>query len=290
MLQEWQKIHRIADGFEPKITAQYVELFRAWQKSAATELLQPLDSVLLYSAQIKWIPSDAWLMRHYSLTAQMVDKAMQVTTSPITKIDIASFNVRNPDAVQWAINNVGLNIKSITNESRKAIQRIIRDALLKGGGPKEIAKLIERYIGLTDRQVQSVLNYQTKLDETGRSATRVNSMVDTYVAKLIRARALTISRTETISAACGGQQLHWEDMIKQGLLGNDTMQKIWITTPDDHLCPYCRMMSGQRTTIEGMFNFGGKHPPVHPACRCAIGLVPIEGSVDNAVPNNGIIT
>jgi hypothetical protein len=37
------------------------------------------------------------------------------------------------------------------------------------------------------------------------------------------------------------------------------------------------MMKGVTTEIDGVFAFGGKTPPLHPRCRCAIGLAKKEG-------------
>jgi hypothetical protein len=65
--------------------------------------------------------------------------------------------------------------------------------------------------------------------------------------------------------------------MSKGYLNNAEMEKVWIVTPDDRLCPICAAMGDERTAIDGTFAFGGKAPPRHPNCRCAIGLEEKKG-------------
>ena len=188
-----------------------------------------------------------------------------------------SFDMRNLAAVQWASQHVAENIKQVNTASRAGINEILTNAQQYGGHPYETARQIRQFIGLTDKQVKGVLNKQSKLDEEGRSKEQVDRMIDADIRKKIRARANTIARTETIAASAAGQQLHWEDQMKKGYLNNAEMEKVWIITPDDRLCPICAAMGTERTAIDGTFLFGGKAPPRHPNCRCAIGLEEKKG-------------
>lgn len=197
-----------------------------------------------------------------------------------------SFDMRNPAAVQWASQHVGENIRQVNQASKDGIRQILTDAQQYGGHSYETARQIRQFIGLTDRQISGILKYQGKLDEEGRPKAQVDRMVDAQIRRKIRARANTIARTETIAASAAGQQLHWEDQMSKGYLNNNEMEKVWIVTPDDKLCPICAAMGDERTAIDGTFTFGGKAPPRHPNCRCAIGLeekkgMELEGYMDS---------
>jgi len=197
-----------------------------------------------------------------------------------------SFDMRNPRAAAWASQHVGENIRQVNQASKDGIRQILTDAQQYGGHPYETARQIRQFIGLTDRQISGILKYQGKLDEEGRPKAQVDRMVDAQIRRKIRARANTIARTETIAASAAGQQLHWEDQMSKGYLNNNEMEKVWIVTPDDKLCPICAAMGDERTAIDGTFTFGGKAPPRHPNCRCAIGLeekkgMELEGYMDS---------
>jgi very-short-patch-repair endonuclease len=40
-----------------------------------------------------------------------------------------------------------------------------------------------------------------------------------------------------------------------------------------HNCPICEPLDGEHRKLDEAFSFGGMNPPVHPSCRCAVGLV-----------------
>jgi len=271
---EWKLIHQIADKNTTKLVDAYVEAFRQLQLSIDVEWLVAVGDVRLYPQHIQWSVFEKNLDKVYKIISSILVEAADVT---VKKLDSSSFNIRNPRAVKWAVDHVGENIRQVDAETQKAVQSIINDALKYGGNPKETAKQIQQFIGLTQRQIASILRYQERLDYSGRSEAAVNSMVDSRIRRMVKERALTIARTETIAAACGGQQLHWEDMLDKGFIKREELVKTWITTPDDKLCPSCSAMNGQITEIDAVFGFGGKTPPLHPKCRCAIGLVERPG-------------
>jgi hypothetical protein len=95
----------------------------------------------------------------------------------------------------------------------------------------------------------------------------------TYAARLLRQRALTIARTETIGAAVRGQLATWRVGQRSGLLRAPT--KTWIVTPDDRLCRYCRALADREIPLDARFASGlgsVDGPPLHPRCRCALGV------------------
>lgn len=88
-------------------------------------------------------------------------------------------------------------------------------------------------------------------------------------------RAELIARTETMKAANAGQQEAWDQAVDDGLLTGDEKQ-VWITAPDERLCPICDEMDGQEIALGESFDVDGEEldgPPAHPNCRCTVGLV-----------------
>jgi len=298
---EWKAIHRVADKYLDKVASAYVDGFEALRNSIDVDALAKVEDIRQMPQHIAWTSfskkmDSAYLLAGLILSdaglvaAKYMPEQLKLTVTKAAKLKIpkvgltgeglnleGSFNMRNPRAVQWSVDHVGENIRQADDATKAGVNEIITHALNFGGHPRETARQIRQYIGLTENQIKGILNYQAKLDQSGRSKARVDAMVDSKIRRKVRERALTISRTETIAASCAGQQLHWEDQLDKGYLNKIDTMKEWIVTPDDRLCPICSAMAGQKVDIDASFDFGNKAPPRHPRCRCAIGLVERPG-------------
>ena len=123
--------------------------------------------------------------------------------------------------------------------------------------------MIRPLIGLTSRQAAAVLKLRTAKGVLA---------ADRYAAQLLKHRALTIARTETIRASVDGQLAIWREAQRQGLLPMNA-RKRWIVTPDDRLCPQCAPLKGVEVPLNSPFPGGVDGPPLHPNCRCAVSVV-----------------
>lgn len=85
------------------------------------------------------------------------------------------------------------------------------------------------------------------------------------------ARADLIARHETMLAANEGQRQGWGQAVEAGLLAKDA-QRVWITTPDERLCPVCEPLEGKTATLDGEYDDGIEGPPAHVQCRCTEGI------------------
>jgi hypothetical protein len=191
-----------------------------------------------------------------------------------------SFTVVNPAAVYWAQNYAAQLVGGIVVESQDAIRGIISRAMAEGGAPRDTAQLIRHTIGLNQRQVSAIGNYRAGLVADGVDPARIERLVARKATRSLNDRALTIARTETMSAANHGQQLLWGEMRSRGLL-DPSMRKVFIAALDDRLCPRCAAMDGQTVeVIGGRFaeesGATAQMPPIHPRCRCTTGLVDVE--------------
>lgn len=300
---EWKAMHNVADKRLPKVRTILEQAFTALQRSIDIDelakhpipmmadriswhifeeecqgLYDELGLVLIDGGNVAAKYLSNKFMTKYNGSVKKLNMPIIGGSSPEGLQLTGSFDMRNPAAVLWAQQHTGELIKQINDTSKQGIRQILTDAQAYGGHPYETARQIRQFIGLTDRQMKGVLNRQRELDEEGRPQAQVDRMIDAEIRRRIRARANTIARTETIAVSAAGQQLHWEDQLNKGYLDKDNMVKAWIVTPDDRLCPICAAMQDEKTGIDQPFLFGGKAPPRHPNCRCAIGLEEKEGA------------
>jgi hypothetical protein len=184
------------------------------------------------------------------------------------------FTVVNPFAVAQAKNQGAKLVTLVSDESRQAIRTIVGAAIETGISPRDTARLIRTVVGLNERQALAVMHFRAKLHASGASSDLLEKSANRYAQQLLRQRALTIAQTELNDALVKGQQLLWQSAQAQGKLPR-TLEQRWIVTPDDRLCEYCQAMDGQRSPVGVAFQtpLGPRTgPPMHPKCRCALGL------------------
>ena len=94
---------------------------------------------------------------------------------------------------------------------------------------------------------------------------------------MIRRRARSIARTEVLRASNMGQQLLWEAAVDAGEWRAQDVRRVFIVTPDDRLCPICAPLDGMMVGLADEFvsptnGASALVPPLHPQCRCAVGI------------------
>lgn len=178
------------------------------------------------------------------------------------------FDSTNAKAQAAALKFAGALIDGLTDETLANLRQLIARVIREGMNPYEAARAIQALIGLTAAQGQAALTYRTQLINQGLTLDRVNVLVDRYAAKLLQVRARTIARTEIMDALNTGQALAWRQAQAAGYL-DASARKEWITVPV-HCCDACSAMDGQTVSITADFPDGD--PPLHPNCRCTIGL------------------
>lgn len=216
-----------------------------------------------------------------------------------------TFTMTNPRVSEFIARYTFSLITGIASETRAGIQTILASAVMTGLSPAEQARLIQPMIGLLPSQAQAVINYRRALEDgqlrnalnrasrDGRydrsllaairdkkplRQAQIENMVDAYVRRSLRSRAEMIARSETIRAANAGLRESWRQAQEQGLLLAGTRQK-WIIATDERTCPTCSPVPSMN---EGGVLLGtyfltpvglSDSPPLHPRCRCTLGLV-----------------
>ncbi len=176
-------------------------------------------------------------------------------------------------------------VTGVTQQTRDAIRQLVVRGFADGIPPRELAQLIKPIIGLTEKQATAVARLKAQLIADGVSRAEAQRQIVAAAERLRKVRSITIARTEVIRASAQGQMAAWQEAVGSGLLSARS-QKVWITTPDDRLCRYCRPMNGQTATLGTPFRslLLGRidAPPLHPQCRCAIGVIPAKQPVRRA--------
>lgn len=184
-----------------------------------------------------------------------------------------SLQQTNPFAIKAAERNAARFVTGVSHETRVAIRSVVAAGFRNGLPPRQMAKAILPSIGLTRRQAQAVVKFSAGM-RAGTPEATARARVDKYAAKLLKQRSMMIARTEIIKASTEGQLSLWREAQAKGLLPAGA-EKVWITTPDDRLCPVCEALDGETVRLGGMFQteLGPvSGPPAHPNCRCALGI------------------
>lgn len=241
-------------------------------------------------ADAAWVAaSAAWRV---SVGRQVRDALEAGATAGATARPVLTgrFDVTNPAATRWAQERSASLVTEVSRETRAGIRSVIGRAFTAGIAPREAARLIRGLIGLTSRQADAVLAFRgqllrlqgkapgaavetnlRRLSNRGLTAARVEALVERYAGRLLRQRAFLIARTEIMTALGQGLRFLWQQATQAGEL--DGLERVWIVTPDDRLCPQCEPLDGARAEVGGAYpGEGGSGPPLHPACRCTEGL------------------
>src|SRR4030095_11432615 len=210
-------IERIARSYEPALRDAFLAAIRSARRSASLEMIAEAIESMNPGQAIRAATAGLEYDRMRDTLADIVEAAGQKTTAaiqasaPPRPMMLGSFDIVNPYAATYARSEVGRLITGIDMRTREGIQNLIGNAIETGIAPREAARTIRGMVGLTEFQTDYVMNYQSKLIAQG--ASNIDAKVQRYADKVLRQRALTIARTETLGASNGGQQAAWQAAI-----------------------------------------------------------------------------
>jgi hypothetical protein len=266
MIAPWRTVHRIADrhvrrfvdpfilsvgAARAKVTVEAVE--RSMAIGTPTRLLTDLfdDMTIAKAAEPAELAQQVYQEIISGTVTSMVDYVEATLGQPAALI-AGQFDVTNPYVLRAAQRLTADLIQGVSAESKAAVRQIIFESVRDGVAPADAAKLIRQTVGLTSRQAAQVSRYRTGLLTGGRSVTVADRLSGRLSDRLLRQRAVTIARTETMRASNVGQQAMWSAMRDAGVVGNDFGQR-WMTTTDDRLCGRCAPMNGQTVQLGYLF-------------------------------------
>lgn len=217
-----------------------------------------------------------------------------LTTQPLPLVPSSVSHRFEYEALNWRIvrmaeqRTAGL-VTQVSDQTRRALRRVIASAIDDGLGPRVAAQEIRPLVGLTDRHAAAVQRFHTGLVDGGMKRSRATEKAARYASRLLRYRTENIARTEMLWTANAAQLEQWRQMRDVGLLtGAEVM--VWSVTDDERLCDLCAPMDGLVTEsidvpfVSELRGFPGQepvqrpqpqtleHPPLHPMCRCGVVL------------------
>lgn len=273
-------LQSIADKARQPVRADFLAAIEALRRSVnwrrIVQVLESRDQFAIH-AMVDSLPSR--LQRMVRKLDRVYEATAHATVRQLAKNGIGMrFDLVDQAMVLQARQHGARLVVEVTQETRRAIREIVARSFSEGITPRDTAKLLREVVGLTSRQAKTVLKYRRALVKRGVSPADVERRTAAYGKRLVRQRAMVIARTETIAAATRGQLETWRVAQRVGLLPQAAM-KVWITTPDDRLCRFCRAMDGQLVPLNAQFAGWRGYvdgPPLHPRCRCAVAVRAIE--------------
>lgn len=198
-----------------------------------------------------------------------VEKAAQGTLQVNLLIPIA------PASIAWMRSKSASLVKDISASQRKRLRGILFRNFERGVRPEAILSEIEATVGLTEIQTQWVLARQDLALARGVPKERALSDAQRFADKLLKNRAKTIARTETVDAHTKGLTDAWQAAKDNGFMRPGTT-KVWQAMMDERTSDICEELDGQEVLFEEAFESSivgpVDRPPAHPNCRSTLTL------------------
>lgn len=201
---------------------------------------------------------------------------------------------------QWCDTRAGELIKNLTDTQRKNVQTIVGDALKSEKySIQEVANRIRDTVGLTEKQLQTNQKYYNtvrdslKTSNPNLSDEELNQRALEAARKMAdrqrNTRAKSIARTELNKAHNQSARAYIQWTVEHGFMKN--VQREWITSGKDNVCPVCAALNRQRIPLNGKYKtpdsvkssvteYDG--PPGHTSCCCGERFFEGDGS---SIPN-----
>ena len=280
-----RRISRQETGARRWIEAQLAGLAESVTLAEVVTALKASDPAEAVVALVDW---EAWQAAMGKPAAKLLREAFLVGVQwgaeeariRLVKAGSIPWNVVNPEALAWAQAHAAELLTNLTAATRAGVIVAVREqvalGLKLGWSGEKTARAIRPLVGLAAQGSEAVTRYAEALAGsevgTGLSDDKFFARVGRYTEAQRRRRALTIARTELMNAGNAGQQKLWEIAVKRKLLKADRVERVWIITPDEAICPICMALNNATAPLMGPFPDGTLRPPRHVNCRCCTGL------------------
>ncbi len=183
------------------------------------------------------------------------------------------FEVINPLASEWALSEAAELIVGIGPRTEETIRAMIALANELGIAPIQLARDIVdmNMISLLKRQTDAVIKFRERLESQGVARDLIKVRTSKFAQAQLRLRAMNIARTEIMTALNEGQKAAWQVARERGLLPEGVL-RVWLVAWDERLDPSCEEVADDETGLNEPFSNGSFGPPLHPLCRCSVGL------------------
>ena len=306
---------------EPAIASAFREMIAVMSASVPfRELARLIEAGDFEGALARTLQAAGRLPR--AVNTQFINAADNVAQQIGRRIGniVIDFDNTSEFVVQAQRRNQLRLIQGFTNQQRLATRRALIDAQQRGLNPTETARVFRQSIGLTDRQMQAVINFRNSLENLSTDAlrrelrdgrfdrtilraidrgeplsrTQIDRMVQRYSDRALAHRARVIARTEAQRAVNEGNQAMFDQAFADGTLNRDGIIREWNTALDERVRASHSSMHGQTVGATTPFVSGQGNATQHPGgfgiaeediqCRCTVGTritdLAIPGRVD----------
>lgn len=188
-----------------------------------------------------------------------------------------SFDPGNPRAAALIKEAAETFIIELDQNTRKTVYATLAEMQLAGAGPAEMARAIQGNLGLTEKQMEAVANYRRLLEEGSMEALRrqqrdrrfdpsvrrarerplsqeqIDRMVESYKRTAIKNRAVTIARTESLSAINAARLEAFRQSLEKSGIDPNRAVKEWRSSRDNRVRDQHVNLDGQRTMVDQPF-------------------------------------
>jgi hypothetical protein len=162
-------------------------------------------------------------------------------------------------------------VVSVSRDQRQAIRETLLARYNRRVRLETTVRDLRNVVGLDPRRARALRTFEDQLRTAG--ARGVDAQVQRYKTELVRNRAETIARTESVAIENQARIEAWDIAIDSGALPSDAEQE-WVSSSDP--CQWCQAMDGQRVPVGEAFQserYGEVfQPPLHPNCLCLVVL------------------
>lgn len=276
---------------DSKVLDEFVTLLEQGQVNAAMGLIQRQVTAFATGTTAFYVMSG-------NMTAQALSGMIGVKVS----FDQTNFRaVRLMQDAQFRL------IREFTQDQREAMRAVMTSGVAQGMNPRQQARLVTQVIGLNSRQVESINNYRSMLQNNSAEALRrslrdrrfdrsvdraasggegltedqIDRMVSRYTQNQLDYRARMIARTEALRAVNQASYEAFQQAIDSGDVRSDELQHEWITASDNRVRDSHASMHGQKRPFGQPFISGSGSPLLYPGdpsapasevihCRCVL--------------------
>jgi hypothetical protein len=273
-----------------------------------------LESIITQGLPLGVLPTFEQSNLLAELTAvknSIIDSYTKAGNALAKKLDSAGiyFNQVNPELVKivdtWTNDLITNEVQAII----EGISKAVKDGSIAGVNPITTARKIVNNIGLTTPQQTALANYEKNLREGSRQAVnralrdrrfdstvlnsiktkseltedKINKMVERYRQRMLKYRAETIARTESLRMVNMANQHLYENALMEGKIKEGDYKKFWLPKADGrtrhaHLTLPSMNKDGRQINEPFQSIYGNimyPHDPSAPAkntinCRCCL--------------------
>lgn len=276
----WLAANRRASLAEPEIAQAILRAFAILKDSLTeTELARFIDSGN-FDALIRHALNDQTLDRAFIPLRQRIRQTVESNVNYFARStpgggringSIAiEFNVMNPRVIE-ALDTLNTKVvQSLGEDTREGLLTAVRQGLIDGKTPREIAKRVQPFIGISPKQEQNAVKFAAREVAKGKTPEQVERAVAIYRKRAVAFNATTNARTASLDAMKEGQRQAWVDAKAKGVVPEGAqLTKTWRGVMDARERPEHVAMEGQTVPFDMPYSNGEFTPGDSTYnCRC----------------------